>query len=116
MPTGTKHEVTKESMETVQRLAKLGLNQELIAKYMGICKQTLSRHYKDIMAIVRVDNMATVAQVAFEMASSGKMPAMTMFYLKTQAGWRETDKVETTNDEPISRIEITTVNGTIKED
>jgi hypothetical protein len=30
-----------------------------------------------------------VMQTAFKMAVSGKTPAMTMFWLKTQAGWKE---------------------------
>lgn len=117
MPTGTNHIVTTQSTETVQRLARLGINQHLIAKYMGMSKTTLQRHYKDIMSIVRVDNIAQVANVAFEMAVSGKNPSMTMFYLKTQAEWRETDKTEEgVKDEPITKIVIETVGNDIKID
>lgn len=111
MPVGTPHKVTQETQEIVQRLAKLGINQKLIAKYMGMSHTTLSKHYKDIMSIVRIDNIAQVAETAFNLAVGGKCPNMTMFYLKTQAQWRETDKVEQSNEEPITRIRIETVSG-----
>lgn len=117
MPSGTDHIVTAETMETVQRLTRIGINQHLIAAYMGISKTTLSKHYKDIMAIVRVDNMAIVGQVAFEMASSGKCPNMTMFYCKTQMGWQETkEEADSVKDEPIARIIIETVGSDIKKE
>ena len=35
-----------------------------------------------------------MAQTAYNMAKSGKFPTMTMFWLKTQAGWRETSRME----------------------
>ena len=35
-----------------------------------------------------------MAQTAYQMAKSGKFPTMTMFWLKTQAGWRETSRLE----------------------
>ena len=36
----------------------------------------------------------TVARTLFEMATSGKHPAATFFWLKTRAGWREADRPE----------------------
>lgn len=117
MPTGTPHQVTPESVAQVQRLAKLGIPQDQIALFMGMSKMTLSKHYKDMMAVVRIDNISAVAETAFALAVSGKCPAMTMFYLKTQARWRETDSPdESVAKEPITRIQIETVNGdSIKE-
>ncbi len=111
------HQVTTESVAQVERLAKLGISQEQIALFMGMSKQTLSKYYKDIMAIVRIDNICQVAETAFSMAVSGKHPAMTMFYLKTQARWRETDHADDSmSKEPITKIEIVTVNGeTVKQ-
>ena len=35
-----------------------------------------------------------MAQTAYNLAKSGKCPVMTMFWLKTQAGWRETSRLE----------------------
>jgi hypothetical protein len=36
---------------------------------------------------------AAVAQTLFKMASSGQCPAATIFWMKTRAGWRETNVV-----------------------
>jgi len=40
-----------------------------------------------------IEATATVAQTAYNLAKSGKCPVMTMFWLKTQAGWRETSRL-----------------------
>lgn len=41
---------------------------------------------------------ANVKRTAYEMATSGKCPAMTIFYLKTRCGWRETGAGGSGND------------------
>jgi hypothetical protein len=51
---------------------------------------------------------AEVARVALGMALSGANPDMTKFWLKTQAGWVETKRIETTgaNGGPIEYSEV----------
>jgi hypothetical protein len=60
------------------------------ATHRGISEKTLRRCFKAEIELAAAIANAVVANIAYAMASSGKEPAMTMFWLKTRAGWRET--------------------------
>ena len=49
---------------------------------------------KCLMEQGRSNALANVMRTAYEQAVSGDVPAMTMYYLKTRAGWKETHVVE----------------------
>lgn len=93
-------ELTEEQKAQVEALAAY-LTQEQIADYFGIGKTTwfamldrepeLSERYKRGKAKA----IGAVAQGLIQQARNGDKVAA-MFYLKTQAGWRETDRIEHT--------------------
>ena len=76
----------------ISRLAELGLTLEQIGYALGMSKKTLQRRMtenedvKDAIEIGRAKALSKVAQTAYDMATSGDEPAMTMFYLKCTGG------------------------------
>lgn len=86
------HEPTQELRDRALECAKLGLNKDQIARILRISKGTLEKYYQEELETGRAEGAHAVTQSAFRQAVSGKNPAMTMFWLKTQCRWRETDK------------------------
>jgi hypothetical protein len=74
-------------------LSGLGLTQEQIAHVKDICVDTLRKYANQAYHKGKAKAVARVARTCFEMATSGKQPVMTMFYLKTQGGWRVTPSI-----------------------
>lgn len=105
--------LTPEQIAQVEALGAV-LSVEQIADYFGVGKTTfyaimerqpeVSERYKKGKAKA----IGSVAQGLLQQARSGNITAA-MFYLKTQAGWRETQNIDhTTGGEPMqpSVIEI----------
>jgi len=90
-----KRELTEEELIEVGALAAV-LTQEQIADYLGVSRTTfheilkrderVSEQYKKGKARA----IATIAKNLINQAMSGNTTAA-IFYLKTQAGWRETE-------------------------
>ncbi len=81
--------------QQVEQMAALGIRKEDIAIVLGIHRNTLTRHYTDELARAGVQANAVIAKTLFNMARSGKNVAATIFWLKCQGKWRETDPKET---------------------
>jgi hypothetical protein len=81
---------TLEQRKTVRSMSAFGLRQEDIANCIGIrSPKTLRRHFREELDRSGIEANARVAQTAFQMATSGKHPLMTMFWLRVRGGWRE---------------------------
>jgi hypothetical protein len=78
----------------VERMAICGTPRHTIARVLGCSLEALNTNYPDELEHGQNVGNAMVAQTAFEIAVSGAVPAMTMFWLKTRAGWRETERFE----------------------
>lgn len=83
------HQPTDKSRQQVIKLASYGLTNDQISKVFGICEATLKVHYQAELSLGRPLGISKVADTAYQLATSGKVPAMTMFWLKCRAGWRE---------------------------
>src|SRR3954453_13917745 len=82
---------TDEQRRRVKMLASLGQRQEQIALVVGIgSTTTLRKHFREELTRGPAEAMANVRKTLFQMATSGKHPAATMFWLKTRARWSET--------------------------
>lgn len=66
-----------------------GISQDQICEVLRISKPTLNKHYRDELDTAYSKANAKVVQTAFQLATSGKSAAMTMFWLKTRMGWTE---------------------------
>ena len=85
--------LSKQELDEIEALAGLGLTQQQIADVKEICIDTLRKYAIKAYHKGKSKAVARVAKTCFEMASSGKQPVMTMFYLKTQAGWQSTPSI-----------------------
>jgi hypothetical protein len=74
--------------------AAYGIPSPEIAAVLGIGKTSLFKYYLAELQTSHIEANATVAQTAFKLATSGKCPAATFFWLKTRARWRETNYIE----------------------
>ena len=81
--------LSPKEIEEIEMMAGLGLRYEDIALIKNMCDDTLKKYASDALSRGKAKAKAAVMQTAFKMATSGKVPAMTMFWLKTQAQWRE---------------------------
>jgi hypothetical protein len=83
------HEPTDLTRQTVQLHATVGTSQELIAQIIGIDPKTLRRHYREELDLSKAKANATIGGQLFSKAKGGDTAAM-IFWMKTQAGWKET--------------------------
>lgn len=91
----TPHKVTDENRKLVRVLASVGTRHEDIATKLEISSDTLTRKYRKELDNGRIDANAAIAQTLFQQAKSGNTTAM-IFWLKTRAGWKETNVSEIT--------------------
>ena len=96
--------LTTHELEEVEAMAGLGLRFEDIANIKGMSDETLRKYAKDHLIRGKAKAKAQVMQTAYKLATSGKVPAMTMFWLKTQAGWRENRADSTDGSQLIEAI------------
>lgn len=96
---------TEDAVNTVQKLARLGLTQEHMANFFGVSKRCfcewLVKHPPLYAALKKgkSDAIAFVSGKLFENITEGK-EASIFFYLKTQAGWREKTPEEIKEEKP----------------
>jgi DNA-binding XRE family transcriptional regulator len=90
-----KHEPTPETRQLVQLHTTVGTNQEDVARILGISPKTLRLHYRDELDLSLAKANATIGGALFNKAKGGDTAAM-IFWMKTQAGWRETNVHEHT--------------------
>ena len=82
--------------ENVKKLSGLGLSYKQMAWYFGAEPQQWLDFISDNPRVKRwilkgrSQAIAHVTNSAFNMATSGKFPQMTAFWLKCKAGWSET--------------------------
>lgn len=95
-------------------MAAEGVPQERIAEHIKIDPKTLRLRYPDELDHGHDFRMRKVKETAFTMATRGDTPAMTIFVLKTQAGWRETDATATPDTGEVT-IRRTRSDGSIVE-
>lgn len=102
------HEPTRATRELVQLHTMVGTTQETIASIIGIDPKTLRKHYRAELDQSKAKANATIGGALFNKAKSGDTAAM-IFWMKTQAGWRETQDLNHTSEDGSmtpTRIEI----------
>lgn len=77
-------------------LIGFGHRSEDVARVLGISKRTLEKYFRAELDEGHVRTNIAVQQTAYQMATSGQHVAMTIFWLKTRCGWKETTVVENT--------------------
>ncbi len=85
-----KFKPTEEHRRMVRSMAAYGVKQEDIGKVVGLrSPKTLRKYFCEEITRGSIDAIARVGQTLFQMATSGKHVAATIFFLKTRGGWRD---------------------------
>jgi hypothetical protein len=92
---GPAHQPTDQGKLQVKTLAAVGIRHEDIAAKIGISADTLTKYYRQELDDGRIDANAQVGKSLYEQAKNGNTTAM-IFWLKTRAGWKETQVQEHT--------------------
>lgn len=92
------HEPTEQSRRQVEAMAGYGVPAEDIGRVLGIDAKTLRKYYREELDTGRVKANSKVAEALYRKATSDgpQSVAAAIFWLKTQAGWRETTHLEHT--------------------
>ncbi len=108
------HKPTDKAKEHVRAMAGVGVSEERIAKYLGICRDTLRKYYKEILDTSRGEGIKQVANALYENAMKGNVTAQ-IFYLKIQDKWLEKVEDEDKGDNTIAKVQIEVIQpGDIK--
>lgn len=103
------HHPTDVQRQTVLMHMALGTSQSDVAKLMHVSLKTLKRHYKEELNFGRSKANAGVAGKLFDKAMKGDTSAQ-IFWLKTQAGWREKQDVNFGSEDgtfsPVNKVQI----------
>jgi hypothetical protein len=107
---------TDKDRRAVEMMAAYGITQKDISVAVGIAPMTLQKYFANELATAYIKANAKVAETAYAMATSGKCPAATFFWLKCRAHWRETTDLRLTGDsnnplEVVTRIERVIINA-----
>lgn len=88
---------TAEQARQVAVMSCLGIDPKDIALVLNIELKLLKLYYDKELHVSKNLANAMVARVALRMAMSGASADMTKFWLKTQAGWKETTGIDITS-------------------
>ena len=92
------HEPTAETRNLVKLHVSVGTPQDMICKLLKITGKTLRKHYRDEIDLSTHQANAAVAGSLFNQAKAGNIAA-SIFWLKTRAGWKETQQVDHTSSD-----------------
>lgn len=95
----TPHKPTPATRQLVQLHTTVGTTQVHVAQILGIDLKTLRKHYRDDLDLSKAKANATIGGALFNKAKNGDTTAM-IFWMKTQAGWREKDHGEGVDNSP----------------
>ena len=85
-----------EDLSTGFREVPFRTHSNLKTRSLGIIAKTLRKRYRAELDEGTPPALAEVIRTAYGMATSGEHAAMTIFWLKTQASWREASRSEHT--------------------
>lgn len=99
------HEPTSLQRELVQLHVTVGTRQEVIADILDIDPKTLRKCYRKELDQSKAKANAKVGGSLYNKAIGGDTSAM-IFWMKTQAGWRETTVIGGDPENPIKTEEV----------
>lgn len=85
----------EEDVKLVEALAIAGVTQTLIAQIVKISEPTLRKNFRQQLDTSKARANAIISQALFKKAKDGNVVAQ-IFWLKTQAGWKERNALELT--------------------
>ena len=101
------HEPTDIARDTAKKLSGLGVNHDDIAKILRISDETLRKYYADELLMGKVEANSEVASSLFRNATKNENVSAQIFWLKTQARWKE----QKDDDDPVAPPRIVVTGG-----
>jgi hypothetical protein len=99
--------VTEAAQKTVKGMAALGCKHDDIATLLEISPKTLRKHFRTELDRGAIEANAKVLQSLFDMATSGKNTAASIFWAKTRCGMRErAPEAETAAETPSFMVKL----------
>tara|TARA_X000001388_G_scaffold23803_2_gene16283 strand:- start:1961 stop:2344 length:384 start_codon:yes stop_codon:yes gene_type:complete len=91
--------ISDDKREIVKKASGMGLPHDQICSLLGISKPTLYKYYQEELREGKATANFQVANNLFKIATSESNGAVTagIFWLKTQAGWKEHNVIEVTD-------------------
>jgi|TARA_A100001388_G_scaffold276291_1_gene263639 hypothetical protein len=91
--------ITDDKKEVVKKASGMGLPHDQICSLLNISRPTLYKYYQEELREGKATANFKVANNLFKIATSQSNGAVTagIFWLKTQAGWKEHNVIEVTN-------------------
>ena len=89
---------TEQQRHLVHMMTVNGVKQDDQAKALRIGKNTFTRHFRDELDLGKITTTANVAGALYRNAMDGNVSAQ-IFWMKSQGGWREADRLEITGAE-----------------
>ena len=74
---------------TIRLMAGYQISEREIARALGLELRAMQIEFAEVLTTAKVDAKARVAETCYRLATDGKNPGVTMFWLKTQGGWRD---------------------------
>lgn len=93
---------TDDQIAKIKLYSGLGSTQEQVARMIGVCVNTMKgdQEAKDAFELGKAETITKVAGSLVKKALNGDT-ASAIFYLKTQAGWKETNDVNLNMNRPV---------------
>jgi hypothetical protein len=95
-----KHEPTDQTRNVARTAAGFGLPQPMIATLVGVSESTLRHYYLEELKSGKAQACYAVAKTLYDRATTGKDLGAAIFFLKSQAGFREKHVL----DDPAARV------------
>ena len=99
-----------DTQKQVYELSKVGTRYEDIATMLSISADTLTKYYPEELKKGRIEANAVIAGTLYEKAKSGDTTSM-IFWLKSRAQWKETQKHEHGGDPDGEPIQVKVITG-----
>ena len=94
-----KVEITDEQRNMIRQLSGFGITQDQICDMLDISRNTLTKYCSTELRQGKAQANAKVAASLFKQATEGSNITAIIFWLKCQAGWKETTTLEVVNAE-----------------
>ena len=101
---------TRDQRTMVQSLAAIGMRHDHIALVVGVrSPKTVRKHFRKELTLGSAEAIAAVTRTAYEMASSGKYPRMTEYWLAVMsdaAGLEDSTEGDDQTSPPVGTCEL----------
>jgi len=104
------HLANSDTRNQVYELSKVGTRYEDIATILSISADTLTKYYPDELKKGRIEANAVIANTLYEKAKGGDTTSM-IFWLKSRAQWKETQKHEHGGDPDGAPVHVKVITG-----